>query len=187
VFDVVETFCRKHKNESILIFGFTFLIWEYFYNQLAKAGKQLALEKGIMIHGGGWKNLSEKAVDDKTFKRLLEVVCGIKRVYNYYGMVEQTGSIYMECEAGYLHSSIFSDIRILRTDFSTCGTHEIGLVQLSSILPSSYPGHIILSEDTGEIMGEDDCSCGRLGKYFQIHGRVMHAEIRGCGDTHESI
>ena len=93
----------------------------------------------------------------------------------------------MECEAGYLHSSIFSDINILRTDFSTCDMNEIGLVQLSSILPFSYPGHIILTEDTGEIMGEDDCSCGRLGKYFQIYGRVMHAEVRGCGDTHESI
>ena len=186
-FDTVEAFCRKHKDEKILIFGFTFLIWEYFYKKLEKSGKQFPLEKGIMIHGGGWKKMSQESVDNKTFKSSLEGICRIKRVYNYYGMVEQTGSIFMECEAGYLHSSIFSDIRILRTDFSTCGTHEIGLVQLTSILPFSYPGHIILSEDAGEIMGEDDCSCGRLGKYFQIHGRVMHAEIRGCGDTHESI
>ena len=62
--------------------------------------------------------------------------------------------------------------------------NEIGLVQLSSILPFSYPGHILLSEDTGEIIGEDDCPCGRLGKTFQIHGRVKHAEIRGCSDTY---
>ena len=131
--------------------------------------------------------MSEEAVDNITFKGFLEGVCGIKRVHNYYGMVEQTGSIFMECEVGYLHSSIFSDIRILRNDFSICGVREVGLVQLTSLLPYSYPGHIILSEDNGEIMGEDDCSCGRLGKYFQIHGRVQHAEIRGCSDTHESI
>jgi hypothetical protein len=43
-FDTVEAFCRKHKNESILIFGFTFMIWEYFYKKLAKADKKLALE-----------------------------------------------------------------------------------------------------------------------------------------------
>jgi hypothetical protein len=60
-------------------------------------------------------------------------------------------------------------------------------VQLSSLLPISYPGHVILSEDIGEIMGEDDCLCGRLGKYFKIHGRVMDAEIRGCSDTYEPI
>ena len=186
-FDTVEAFCKKHKDENILIFGFTFMIWKYFYKKLAKAEKQLALEKGIIIHGGGWKKLSEEAVDNETFKQLLEGLCGVNRVYNYYGMVEQTGSIFLECEAGYLHSSIFSDVTIRRTDFSVCGTHETGLVQLVSLLPLSYPGHIILSEDTGEIIGEDDCSCGRLGKYFKIHGRVPNAEIRGCSDTYEPI
>jgi phenylacetate-coenzyme A ligase PaaK-like adenylate-forming protein len=186
-FDAVEAFCKKHKDENILIFGFTFMIWKYFYKKLAKAEKQLALEKGIIIHGGGWKKLNEEAVDNETFKQLLEGVCGVNRVYNYYGMVEQTGSIFLECEAGYLHSSIFSDVTIRRTDFSVCGSHETGLVQLVSLLPLSYPGHIILSEDTGEIIGEDDCSCGRLGKYFKIHGRVSNAEIRGCSDTYEPI
>ena len=186
-FDTVEAFCKKHKDKNILIFGFTFMIWEYFYKKLAETGKNFPLENGILIHGGGWKKLSEEAVDNKTFKSSLEGVCGIKRVYNYYGMVEQTGSIFMECEAGYLHSSIFSDVTVLRTEFSACGMHETGLVQLSSLLPSSYPGHIILTEDTGEIIGEDGCSCGRLGKYFKIHGRIMNAEIRGCSDTYESI
>ena len=137
-----------------------------------------------MIHGGGWKKMSDEAVDNQSFKNSIEGICRIKKIHNYYGMVEQTGSIFMECEAGNLHSSIFSDIRILRTDFSECDMNEIGLVQLSSILPFSYPGHILLSEDTGEIIGEDDCPCGRLGKIFQIHGRVKHAEIRGCSDTY---
>ena len=161
------------------------MIWEYFYKKLSITSKRLALESSVMIHGGGWKKLNEEAVDNKTFKHLLEDLCGIKKVYNYYGMVEQTGSIFMECETGYLHSSIFSDVTALQTDFSDCGMHETGLMRLSSLLPFSYPGHIILSEDTGEIIGEDDCSCGRLGKYFKIHGRVMDAEIRGCSDTYE--
>ena len=68
-------------------------------------------------------------------------------------------------------------------DFSVCEFNETGLVQLVSLLPSSYPGHLILSEDTGEIFGEDDCSCGRLGKYFKLHGRIKNAEIRGCSDA----
>ena len=185
-FDAVEAFCNKHEDENILLFGFTYIIWEYFYKKLSILDKQLALENGIMLHGGGWKKLSEQAVDNGTFKRMLENVCRIKRVYSYYGMVEQTGSIFMECEAGYLHSSIFSDVIIRRTDFSICGMHETGLVQLVSLLPFSYPGHIILSEDTGEIIGEDDCSCGRLGKYFNIHGRIKNAEIRGCSDIYAS-
>ena len=185
-FDTVEAFCTKHKDEKILLFGFTYMIWKYFYKKLAKLGRRLAIENGIMIHGGGWKKLSEQKIGNDTFKRLLENVCSIKKVYNYYGMVEQTGSIFMECEFGYLHGSIFSDVIIRRNDFSVCGMHEPGLIQLMSLLPLSYPGHIILSEDTGEIIGEDDCSCGRLGKYFKIHGRIKDAEIKGCSDTYTS-
>jgi phenylacetate-coenzyme A ligase PaaK-like adenylate-forming protein len=184
--DIVDAFCRKYKNQDIFIFGFTFMIWKYFYKKLEESGKLFSLEKGVMIHGGGWKKLSEEAVDNMMFKRSLEGVCGIKEIYNYYGMVEQTGSIFMECEEGYLHSSIFSDVDMLRPDFSVCDRGEAGLVKLSSLLPISYPGHIILSEDTGEIIGEDNCNCGRFGKYFKIHGRAIDAEVRGCSDTHET-
>ena len=35
-FDVMEKFCDKHKGENILIFGFTYMIWEYFYKNRIK-------------------------------------------------------------------------------------------------------------------------------------------------------
>ena len=54
-----------------------------------------------------------------------------------------------------------------------------------SLLPSSYPGHNILTEDLGEIFGEDDCMCGLKGKYFKVHGRIEKAEIRGCGNIND--
>ena len=140
---------------------------------------------GYLIHGGGWKKLADEAVDNIQFKKSVYDACGVKNVINYYGMVEQTGSIFLECSDGYLHCSIFSDIIIRRNDFSICDFNEIGLVQLISLLPTSYPGHNIISEDLGEIIGIDDCKCGRLGKYFVIHGRSERAEIRGCSDTVE--
>jgi hypothetical protein len=100
-------------------------------------------------------------------------------------MVEQTGSIFMECEHGHLHASVFSDINILDTDnFSLMETGR-GLIECESILPTSYPGHRLLTEDEGELIGVDDCPCGRLGKYFRVHGRVKGAELRGCSDTYE--
>ena len=99
-------------------------------------------------------------------------------------MVEQTGSIFIECESGFLHCSIFSDIITRRTDFTECAIGETGIVELLSLLPQSYPGHIILTEDEGAIIGEDDCTCGRLGKYFKIHGRIKNAEMRGCSDVY---
>jgi hypothetical protein len=91
----------------------------------------------------------------------------------------------MECEFGYLHASIFSDISIRDFhDFHALDFEQEGIIQLSSLLPTSYPGHSILTEDTGKIIGEDDCRCGRLGKYFKVHGRIPNAEIRGCSDVY---
>ena len=66
-----------------------------------------------MLHGGGWKKMIDQAVDKNEFKRQLNFICGIKDIYNYYGLVEQTGSIFIECSEGKLHCSIFSDIIIL--------------------------------------------------------------------------
>ena len=107
----------------------------------------------------------------------------VKNIINYYGMVEQTGSIFFECENGYLHTSIFSDIIIRKDNLSESKENEDGIVELFSVLPTSYPGHIILTEDKGRIIGEDNCPCGKLGKYFLIHGRLKNSEVRGCSDT----
>jgi hypothetical protein len=101
-------------------------------------------------------------------------------------MAEQTGAIYVECEYGHLHASVFSDVLIRRVqDFSLAAMNERGIIEVLSVLPESYPGHVLLTEDEGEILGEDDCPCGRLGKYFKVYGRIKGAEIRGCSDTYE--
>ena len=180
--NTVEKFISKHKKEDILIFGFTFMVWEYFFAVLKKRMKTLNFEKATLIHGGGWKKMHDQSVDNKTFKKEIRKVLNIKKIHNYYGMVEQTGSIFMECEKDFLHTSIFSDVIIRRADFSEAAIFEPGLVQLLSPLPYSYPGHIILTEDVGEICGEDSCKCGRMGKFFKIHGRIENAEVRGCSD-----
>lgn len=183
--DKIIEFLRKHQDETILLFGFTFMIWQHFYKELVKLDKRIDLSKGILIHGGGWKKLISEAVSKDEFKRMIKDVCGLQHVHDYYGMVEQTGCIYMECEHGHLHSSIFSDVITRRhTDFKVCDFGETGIIQVVSLLPESYPGHSLLTEDEGVILGEDDCPCGRKGKYFLVKGRIKNAEIRGCSDTY---
>lgn len=186
--DTISAFLEKHGDTSILLFGFTFMVWQHFIMPITKTAKKIKIDNGILIHGGGWKKLIEQSVDNDIFRKSIEAASGVKKVYNYYGMVEQTGSIFMECEYGHLHASIFSDV-IMRDhrDFKSLGIGKEGLIQLISILPTSYPGHLILSEDFGILLGEDDCPCGRLGKYFKVHGRIQNAEIRGCSDTYASI
>lgn len=185
-YEGIEEFLKKHEGKKILLFGFTFMIWQHFYKELCKNTHRLDLSNGVLIHGGGWKKLKNEAVEPEEFKARLKEVCGISSVHDYYGMVEQTGCIYMECECGHLHASIFSDVITRRAkDFSVCETGEEGMIQVLSTIPESYPGHSILTEDQGIILGEDDCPCGRLGKYFKITGRIKNAEVRGCSDTYE--
>ncbi len=184
--DEIRQFLEKYSGQTIFLFGFTYMIWQYFYKKLKDIGEYLPLENGVMIHGGGWKKLINEAVSKEEFKSGLNEVCGIKSVHDYYGMVEQTGCIYMECECGHLHASVFSDV-IIRDmkDFSVCENGKRGAVQVLSSLPWSYPGHSILTEDMGCVLGEDDCPCGRKGKYIEIYGRMKNAEVRGCSDTFE--
>ena len=183
--DAIKAFLEKHKDETIFLFGFTFMIWQHFYKELKNRGIPFDLSKGVLIHGGGWKKLVSEAVSPEDFKKALNDVCSIEHVYDYYGMVEQTGTIYVECECGHLHTSIFSDIICRRAkDFSICDYGEEGIIEVTSVLPESYPGHVLLTEDTGIVLGEDDCPCGRKGKYFKINGRIKNAEIRGCSDTY---
>jgi phenylacetate-coenzyme A ligase PaaK-like adenylate-forming protein len=183
--EVVQAFLDRHSTSEILLFGFTFMVWQHFVMQLKEMGKRLALDNGILIHGGGWKKLQNLAVDSKQFKETVQEVSGIKRIHNYYGMAEQAGSIFMECDQGHFHCSIFSDILIRRNDFSLCNIGESGLIEVLSLLPHSYPGHVLLTEDLGTLLGEDDCLCGRLGKYFTVNGRIEQAEIRGCSDAYQ--
>ena len=181
-------FLERYKGQDILLFGFTFMVWQHFYKELMRLNRESVffdLSKGILIHGGGWKKLSSEAVDPEEFRRRLRDVCGLDRIHDYYGMVEQTGCIYMQCECGHLHASTFSDVILRRPmDFSECGVGEKGIIQVVSVLPESYPGHILLTEDEGILLGEDDCPCGRKGKYFKVTGRLKDAEIRGCSDTY---
>jgi phenylacetate-coenzyme A ligase PaaK-like adenylate-forming protein len=183
--DALESFLSEHHGERILVFGFTFMIWQHFYKALRDADRTVDLSNGVLIHGGGWKKLAGEAVTTWDFRDGVHQVSGIQSAHDYYGMVEQAGSIYLECEQGHLHASVFSDVIVRRPDdFQPLGAGETGLIQVVSVLPASYPGHALLTEDEGLLHGEDDCPCGRLGRYFTVLGRVRDAELRGCSDTY---
>lgn len=178
----IKEFLEEHSDKTILCFGFTYIIFKNFIKNLSKG--EIDLSNGVLIHGGGWKKLHNESISNSELKTMIQDTIGLKSVHDYYGMVEQTGSINVECEHGYLHSSNLSDI-IIRDpkDFSIMKFGEKGLVQTISILPHSYPGHSLLTEDVGSVFGIDDCKCGRKGTYFKIYGRLSKAELRGCSDV----
>jgi hypothetical protein len=179
----LREFLRQYENAPFLIFGFTFMAWQYLLLRIADLG--LDLSNGILVHSGGWKKLQEMAVTNAEFKRRFHESTGLHRIFNFYGMVEQVGSVFLEGEDGYLYPPNFADV-IIRdpVTWEEAPIGNTGVIQVVSLLPRSYPGHSLLTEDLGIVHGIDDSTCGRMGKRFSVIGRVPRAELRGCSDTH---
>ena len=181
----LQEWLNRHADTPVLLFGFTFVIWQGLYQSALRQGIKPRFPKGSMlIHGGGWKRLLDQRVGNDEFKARLHDQFGIDHVHNYYGMVEQVGSIFMECEYGHLHSPAYADV-IIRDPHTLQPVADgiAGVIQVLSAIPLSYPGHSLLTEDVGTRHGCDDCPCGRQGSYFSVSGRLPQVEMRGCSDT----
>jgi hypothetical protein len=180
----LRTYLAWAAGRPVLLFGFTFMIWQYLVQALERGGRRLDLAGGVLVHSGGWKKLQEAAVDPGTFRDRVAAVTGIERVINFYGMVEQVGGVYFENPKHHLQAPIYSEI-IVRdpVTLAPLPDGQPGLVQVLSCLPTSYPGHSLLTEDLGVIRGVDPEGTGMGGRSFEILGRVPKAELRGCSDT----
>ena len=181
----LNDFIEKFGDEPFLIFGFTFMIYEKLILETSKLKFKNIFKNGIMFHGGGWKKLISLDISNEKYKSDLYKKYGLSRVHNYYGMVEQTGSIFLECSHGFLHSSIYSNVSIVDSSLHELPYGQKGMIKLTSVLPYSYPGHSLLTEDVGICYGVDNCKCGLKGKYFKVLGRAKKAEIRGCSDVYQ--
>jgi hypothetical protein len=180
--DQLHAFLAKHAGTPFFVFGFTFMVWQYLYQAL-KDG-QYDLSGGVMIHSGGWKKLQSQAVSPEVFRASFRERCGMTKIYNFYGMVEQMGSIFLEGADGLLYPPNVSDVIIRDPDsLDPLPPGETGVIQVLSLIPSSYPGHSILTEDLGVIEHVDAGLSGRQGKALRIVGRVPKVELRGCSDV----
>jgi phenylacetate-coenzyme A ligase PaaK-like adenylate-forming protein len=180
--DGLADWLRAQSNSKFLIFGFTFMVWEHLVGALRPG--EVDLQDAILIHSGGWKKLADQAVGADQYKAELACVTGVRRVHNFYGMAEQIGTVFVECEHGFLHAPNAADV-IVRdpTTWDAVPDGEIGVAQTLSALPESYPGHSVLTEDLARVEAVDGCPCGRRGKTVSFLGRVPEAELRGCSDV----
>ena len=184
----VRDYVLQNAGQPILFFGFTFMVWRHFIAPLESQGLTIDAPGSVLIHSGGWKKLESERVSPEEFDRRFRQVTRAKCTLNFYGMVEQVGGVFVENPMHALQASIFSDV-IIRDPHTLepLPPGQKGLVQVLSALPESYPGFSILTEDIGEIVGEDLTEHGMLGKYFRIHGRAPQSELRGCSDTYTPI
>lgn len=176
----------KWRDAEVLVYGFTHMVWQQFVVPLQAKGVCLDMPNVRVLHSGGWKRLQEQAVTPTVFARGVASVfgCSESRVVDFYGMVENVGVIYPDCAYGNKHVPAFAEV-IVR-DPLTLEPVEVGgqgLVQVCSVLPSSFPGFLVLTEDIAEVVQDDGCRCGRRGTAFRFVKRVPKAEVRGCGNV----
>ena len=123
--------------------------------------KRLDLSNAVLVQGGGWKKLENQKITNISFKSKLNSNLNIKNIHNYYGMVEQTGSIFFECEKGYFHTSFFSDIIIRDKFFKKKKSKKKGLIKIISIIQKSYNGNSIIIKEQEAWFEEDNSKWGR--------------------------
>lgn len=176
----------KWKETEVLAYGFTHVIWTQLVQPLQRKGTTLGIRNVHVLHSGGWKRLEQQAVTRDVFIRGVASVfgCSADRIIDYYGLVENVGVVYPDCEHRNKHVPAFAEV-IVRNPLTLAPVEagQQGLVQVCSVLPTSFPGFLLLTEDLAEIIGYDGCPCGRRGTQFRFARRVPKAEVRGCGNV----
>ena len=184
--ETLGAFFAEYGNDPVLLFGFTFIVWTRFVLQAQQRGLKFRAPRAVLLHSGGWKKLRSRAVSKQEFNRLSADLldCDPQNVLDFYGMIEQTGTVFVDCEAGNKHAPAFADVIIRRPHtLAPVDVGETGIIELASVLPTSYPGQTLITDDQGTLVGVDHCPCGRKGSYFRFTQRIERVELRGCGDT----
>ena len=178
----VRQFLAQHGGRPFFMFGFTFMVWLEFYERFK--GEGLDLSNGILVHSGGWKKMIDRAVTPSDFRAAFQRDFRLEKIVNFYGMVEQIGTIFLEGPDGLLYPPNFADVVIRDpSTWRACEVGQTGIVQVLSLLPGSYPGHSLLTEDLGRIEAIDAGVEGWMGKGIRVLGRVPKSELRGCSDV----
>lgn len=181
----LREFAENHRNDEVLVYGFTFILWNHLVKPLLADGNFLDLPYIRILHSGGWKRLQDQAVSKTVFNEHVARVfgCSTECIIDFYGMVESVGVIFPDCSEGNKHGPAFGDVIVrdpLTLEPVAAGEH--GIVQVCSVLPTSFPGNLLLTEDLAQVIAYDGCACGRRGISFRFAGRIPKAELRGCGN-----
>ncbi len=133
-----------------------------------------------VVTGGGWKTMSDEAMDKKIYRKVLADKLGIpaENVRDLFGMVEH-GVPYVDCRLGNFHIPNYGRVIVRHPGtLAPLGYGKKGLLQFITPYLSSYPSLSVLSSDFGLV--RERCRCGLPGPVLEIHGRAGVKKLKGC-------
>lgn len=171
----------EEENSLVRIVGFPAFALKLTDEFKNKYGRYPKLNpRSSVITGGGWKTLSDEAIDKKIYRKILAERLGINsdNVRDLFGMVEH-GVPYVDCKLGNFHIPNYG--RIIVRDPATLEPlpfGKTGLLQFITPYLTSYPSLSVLSSDFGRVI--EKCSCGLPGPVLEIQGRAGVTKLKGC-------
>ncbi len=179
---VDEALARSRAD--VLVYAPTWALWTAWATApIADATRALLAQRRVFfVHSGGWKKLEALGVERARFdEALVRAASPGSRVIDFYGLVEHVGVVYPLCAQGFRHVPVWADVLVRDPLTLASLTTLAGMLQLMHPFALGAPYHSVLTEDMGRIV-PGACGCGRIGKRFELLGRMPRAELRGCAN-----
>lgn len=181
----LERSISELNGQELVLFGYTYVIYHQVLKKLQEKGKKFSLPNAKLIHIGGWKKLQNESITKDAFNLTVNKVFGlpINNIIDAYGFTEQLGLIYFDYGNESKRCPIIAEV-LIRDPISLKPVNdgELGLIELITPLPHSYPGIAILTDDLGRIISREKSEKNRYGTAFEVIGRAKETDMRGCGD-----
>ena len=115
--DRIEASSPSITAQPVLLFGFTFIVWTRFVagGRAPRHCVSTRRRPSCCTPAAG-RNWPAQAVSKEEFSRRTAAVlgCDPRRILDFYGMVEQVGTVFVDCAAGNKHAPAFADVIIRR-------------------------------------------------------------------------
>jgi phenylacetate-coenzyme A ligase PaaK-like adenylate-forming protein len=178
--DAARTLLQAALRGPVLLVGYPALIAATMraLMQLGQARVPLPVGSGICT-GGGWKSfLPGVAIDQHEFRAQAAAFFGLPptSIRDMFGLSE-CPAVFVQCEQEHYHVPVWAWARAIDPENrQEVAPGEIGLLELTVPLTTSYPLLKILTTDKVTI--HEDCSCGRAAPYMAPRGRVNGRTVR---------
>ncbi len=173
---------KAKAQGAVLCVGYPALITAAIGHFKKTGIETLPLSDGsLVLTGGGWKSfLPGVQIDQSEFRDLASDFFQLpkKNIRDMYGMAE-CPAVFVQCEQGGYHVPGFTWAQAIDPETGDeVSTGEIGLLQLTTPLTTSYPLLKILTTD--KIAINPGCPCGIPAPVIIPKGRVTAARFETC-------